>query len=184
MEDRDEEAPVPKGYINTNIKLDKVKKQIRMVLTHLFLLWTIRATVSSRADYGDRAVKFSFEDVNFLWTNEPLIGFLQKRQSNYEILDATSKIQDRVIARTPKEKKFLVAVLLGIFCSITTAQLVEDHLDAVLKARTLKKAVEVFAQNARRVCLWKSVAIAATTTKRARYKELVIYVYINILNTI
>eukprot|EP00435_Cladocopium_sp_Y103_P035971 s744_g9.t1 len=37
----------------------------------------------------------------------------------------------------------MVAVLLGVFCSVTTARLVEEHLEEVLEVRTLKQAVEV-----------------------------------------
>ena len=74
-----------------------------------------------------------------------------RRQFNYEPLDATSKAQDRVFEQVPKDKKFMIAVLLGIFCSITTAEIVEQQLDEVLYVRTLKQAVEVVANYARRV---------------------------------
>ena len=58
------------GYINTNVNLKTVKKHIRLILTHLFLLWTLRSLVSSRADYNnpDRTV-LAFENWTFLWSN-------------------------------------------------------------------------------------------------------------------
>jgi hypothetical protein len=140
------------GYINTNVNLKTVKKHIRLILTHLFLLWTLRSLVSSRADYNnpDRTV-LAFENWTFLWSNESLINFLRRRPFNYEKLDATSRVQDRLFERVPKERKFMVAVLLGIFCSITTAQIVEAHLEEVLATRTLKQAVAMVASYVRQV---------------------------------
>ena len=140
------------GYINTNVNLKKVKKHLPLILTHLFLLWTLRSLVSSRADYNnpDRPV-LAFETWTFLWSNESLINFLRRRPFNYEKLDATSRVQDRVFERVPKERKFMVAVLLGILCSLTTAQIVEAHLDEVLATRTLKQAVEVVVSYTRQV---------------------------------
>lgn len=154
MDDEDEEEadpPHPRGYINKNVQLHSVKKHIRMVLTHLFLLWTLRCTVSSRSDYDSSERKqLAFENMKFLWTDESLLSFLRRRQFNYEPLDATSKVQDRIFEKVPKEKKFMIAVLLGIFCSMSTAQVVEERLDEVLAVRTLTQAVEVLAKHARR----------------------------------
>ena len=146
-----DEEEAPKGYINTNVKVDNVKKHIRAVLVNLFFLWAVRASVSSRSDYASAGrTVLSFENRKFLGTKESMVGFARRRSFNYEILDATSKIQDRVFMRTPRDKKFMVAVLLGIFCSVTTARLVEEHLETVLAARALKQAVEAVAKHSRR----------------------------------
>ena len=45
----------------------------------------------------------------------------------------------------------MVAVLLGIFCNITTAQIVKAHLEEVLATRTLKQAVAVMASYVRQI---------------------------------
>ena len=68
------------GYINTNVNLKTVKEHMWLILTHLFLLWTLRSLVSSRADYNnpDRTV-LAFENWTFLWSNESLINFLRRR---------------------------------------------------------------------------------------------------------
>ena len=124
-----------------------------MVLVNLFLLWSVRASVSSRAEYSSPGrAALTFENLNFLWTNESTVGFLRRRRFNYEILDAASQVQGRVLMQTPKEKRFMVAVLLGFFCSITTPRLVEEHLEKVLAVRSLKQAVEVVAKHARQAC--------------------------------
>lgn len=116
MDDKDEEDFGPTGYINTNARLENVKKQLRTVLTHLFLLWSLRSMVSSRAEYAEDArLRLSFERMKFLWSGETLLSFLQGRRFNYEPVDKTSKIQDRILAQVPKEKKFMISVILGIF---------------------------------------------------------------------
>lgn len=117
--------------------------------------------VSSRAEYAEDArLRLSFERMKFLWSGETLLSFLQRRQFNYEPLDETSKIQDRILAQVPKEKKFMISVILGIFCSVATAELVEKNLRAVLKPRILKEAVVVVAKKARQAQVWEGATNA------------------------
>lgn len=132
---------------------------MRTVFTRMLLLWSIRSFVSSRAEYNAPDLSWlAFEDINLFWTGETMVHFLSRRQSNYEPLDATSKVQDRLFEKAPKQKTFMIAVLMGIFCSLTIAEIVEEHLDEVLATRTLKHAVEAVANHARQANQNSSVA--------------------------
>ncbi len=53
-DDQEAEPDHPRGYINANVKFNTVKKHIRMIVTHEFLLWMLRCTVSGRSTCAPR----------------------------------------------------------------------------------------------------------------------------------
>lgn len=152
MENMDDEEEAPKGYINANVKLDKVKKHMRAVLVNLFLLWLsaqacpavlITHPLAERC-FLSRASSFCGPKSHWLDFCEDAHSIMRRWIQRQEFKAGRSRRHQKI-----NSLKFMVAVLLGIYCSVTTARLVEEHLDKVLAAQTLKQAVEVVAKHAR-----------------------------------
>ncbi|CAJ1387737.1 unnamed protein product, partial [Effrenium voratum] len=129
-------------YANPRPDLRPVRAQMEAVWEHFFMLWTIRAGVTCRSEYETRTA-LRLDSCQFMWTGVSMLSMARSHQWNYEASDRTSLLQDAILQQVPKRSRFSISVLLGIFCSFSAAQVVQDNLSDVLKARTLRGAAEV-----------------------------------------